>query len=326
MGYLQIPVSALPNFSKAVISVWFRVPAATFTLMDAISDVVPGPSNTDHMCSSCYSPALFKVIPLITFGSLEIDNLSLACSPSFIGIDCWQSERVLQCNLQTPVNGAQTGTGSYNQRPGCFFMGGFAGGATDTVISADLWHHALISFDISGSQTATYVAGVGSYASASTFSWALDDVSRPLAMAPNAGAQWGIANNAIITQWLLDGVGGSDTASFSGGYIASNGNPIGIPASSAFVSNGQKVELAELQIFTGVTTDAAIEANRRAFIATDGTPANMYLAEALLGQAPNIKLTGSNNWKTGANTGSLGTTFTPTGTITTYTTAPDITP
>jgi hypothetical protein len=79
----------------------------------------------------------------------------------------------------------------------------------------------------------------------------------------------------------------------------------------------QKVEMAEMQVFTGVSLDTSITANRRAFIKDDGTPANPAAAQALLGKAPDILLSDFKKWKAGTNAGTAGP-FTATGTIKAY--------
>lgn len=332
MGYLQIAAGPA-NVSKAVISIWFRVPAATFAIMAGLSDTPSSPA-TDHMTSACYFPALFKVIPLIVFGSIEHDSGAVACQPSFIGIDCVGGANTIAVNLQsttTIAHSSSNGGFAPVTRPACFYMGG-----AGVTVSADAWHHLLVAFDIAGASSLTQ-ANPGPYTvtSASTFSWTFDDVGRmdaSFGSAQPAGGGTGSLNNMAdryaIAPQLFDYDGGQngDTASCGASVIATAANALGLPTTSAFISNGRKVELAELQIFTGVSIDVTTEINRRAFIGTDGSPANMSLAQTLLGQTPDIKLNGSNNWKLGLNTGSLGTTFTPTGTITTYTTAPDITP
>lgn len=350
MGYLQISPSTLADFSKAVISFWFRIPTATFTAIAAAPDPSADPNfASDTMCGAGYNPPLGKTIPLIVFGSVETDIYANPVQPSFIGVDCnGVNVKALACNLQTPINGS----GSYptgnigGQRPGCFYMGGWTfgtgPGTTDAYVAPDVWHHALISFDIGGAQTADYDTAGGTHdpvlTSACIFTWSLDDESKVGPSMSPGGSQWalyGITDpTQIITNWMVDGIGFNgypgplppyqpgDTASFSGGYIASSGNPIGIPTTTAFVSNGLKVEMAELQIFTGVSIDASAEASRRAFITVAGAPADMSLAVALLGQAPDIKLHTSISWISGTNTGSLGTNFAATGTITAYTPDP----
>jgi hypothetical protein len=113
----------------------------------------------------------------------------------------------------------------------------------------------------------------------------------------------------------------------------------------------QKVELAELQIFTGITLNTSIESNRRAFIDferdEDGNPirndegkrtlrpVNPEQAEELLRKKPEVLLHGSSDWIDGQNTGSTGINygvdppqikpdgqFKPTGKITAYTPDP----
>jgi hypothetical protein len=110
------------------------------------------------------------------------------------------------------------------------------------------------------------------------------------------------------------------------------------------------VEMAELQIFTGVTLDTGVEANRRTFIDferdADGNPirnddgkrtlkpVNPKQAEDLLGKRPDILLHGTTKWQAGKNTGSLGIDadgeeipsgqFTPTGEIKKYSPDPSI--
>lgn len=81
------------------------------------------------------------------------------------------------------------------------------------------------------------------------------------------------------------------------------------------------VELAELQIFTGVTVDTTQESNRRAFIDKNGKPvAPDQKAEngsdgdkvsdggsiELLGKRPEILLHTTGNWQKGKNTGTMG--------------------
>lgn len=105
------------------------------------------------------------------------------------------------------------------------------------------------------------------------------------------------------------------------------------------------VELAELQIFAGVTLDTSSATNRRAFIDfrrdDNGDPIDDTLrpvdpkeAESLIGRRPDILLHGSSKWINGKNTGSLGLDedgneiptgqFEPTGTIKKYTPDPSI--
>jgi hypothetical protein len=321
MSYLQLS-SGIPNFSKAIISFWFRIPASTFAIMSAISDTPPPDRQTDHMCDLCYSPELYKIIPLITFGSLEFDSDGNRCQPSFVGVDCFGGVNCLAVNLQTPVFSSWiTETPPASYRPECFYMSGYASpNDQNTTVSADSWHHALISFDISGAGSAVYGATDFTLSSESAFTWALDDVARMnISINPSGGGRWadnGISDpKIIISQGLIDYAGApGSTVSFSGGYISANDKPVGIPSSTDFVNKVQMVEMADLQFFTGISVDASSIDVRRLFIDADGGPVNPSVAAAELGQAPKIVLHGSDNWMNGVNTGTLGP-FTPTGTI-----------
>lgn len=62
--------------------------------------------------------------------------------------------------------------------------------------------------------------------------------------------------------------------SYTPGNIRSAGYAFGIPATPGYVSSIRHVEMAEFQMFTGVTLDTSIEANRRMFITADGRPAD----------------------------------------------------
>lgn len=75
----------------------------------------------------------------------------------------------------------------------------------------------------------------------------------------------------------------------------------------------QLVQMAHLQVFTGVAVDTSDIANRRLFVTSDGKPADMALASAALGR-PLIAIKGAVNWKNGISSGSAGD-LTPVGTI-----------
>lgn len=107
--------------------------------------------------------------------------------------------------------------------------------------------------------------------------------------------------------------------SFSDSTLVTAKAELGIPASTKYVDRIYRVEMAEFQMWTGVTLDTGIESNRRAFIDfekdADGLSttrmkpvaiADDGLAVKLLNKPPEILLHGSNNWKTGFNTGSTG--------------------
>lgn len=92
---------------------------------------------------------------------------------------------------------------------------------------------------------------------------------------------------------------------------------MGLPASDRYKQRVYRVEMAEFQMFTGVTLDTGKEKNRRAFIDADGNPVDPTKgtkddpdgpapAEKLLGKKPDVLLHGSDDWKEGANTGTTG--------------------
>jgi hypothetical protein len=110
----------------------------------------------------------------------------------------------------------------------------------------------------------------------------------------------------------------------------------------------KRVEMADLQIFAGVTMDTGDVNNRRAFIAEEIKenrptgfliPANPEAARDLMRKRPEVLLRGQGNWIEGKNTGSLGMEigtdgqgeiipsgqFTKTGTIVKYEPDPKIT-
>jgi hypothetical protein len=97
--------------------------------------------------------------------------------------------------------------------------------------------------------------------------------------------------------------------------------PVGIPATGTYDGAVRNLMMAEVQIFTGVTLDTNVEANRRAFITSDGRPAHPSLAADLMEKEPEIYFKLHSDFITGVNRGTEGD-FTPTGTITPYNPGP----
>lgn len=354
MGYLEIAAAPLADFKKAIISIFFQASAETLNGVLALAD---SDDLLDDGFSNVY-PALHKIIPLITFGSIEPTfggiGVLTPTSPSFIGIDCFSPlfAPTLAVNLQMPnsTNYSPSPSSPEDQwRRDVFYMRGRGDlGDPDTqrlVVTPDAVHHALISFDLSLDCSCYFATnpevllGAPSFqiTAGPTFSWAFDDVDKVgLSMAKSGGALWNttplmtpIPINSIVPSGLLFGAAGDEgsTATWSSASIASNTNPIGIPTSSQFVSSVYPgVVLGELQFFTGISADASDVDIRRLFIKADGTPQPPSVASDALGQAPDILLHGSSLWKAGVNTGSLGENFIKTGTINTNATALDITP
>jgi hypothetical protein len=211
----------------------------------------------------------------------------------------------------------------------------------------DDWHHVLFSFDIGG----TVSIGTPFASSTCRLWYAIDDIDYRGAenMQPyrDTGGQWGpdtLDPNAILTSnaWRYSGSDpnwqaihyyqnhyvGLPAGSYTPPPIPAGGHPFGIPAPTKYVDGIFQVEMAEFQMWTGVTLDTGVEKNRRAFVDKDGEPVPPDAAEKLLGKRPENLLHGSRNWVNGRNTGSLGVSndgalipsgqFTPTGKIDPY--------
>ena len=226
-------------------------------------------------------------------------------------------------------------------------------------IGPDQWHHLLISWELVSHSNAGGACKM----------WcAIDDVNKAgdnlPAINDSSFDDIGPNDHLTYTTWSYKG---NDSASASVAFAAeAPGNvpskPFQIPAppnvqyatdpigGKATFNPIEKVELAELQIFSGVTLNAGVETNRRAFIDferdangdpvtdKDGKltlkPVDPKRAKDLLGKRPDILLHGSANWQSGSNTGSAGVNedgeqilegqFKPTGTITKYSPDPSI--
>jgi hypothetical protein len=341
MGYIENVTSDLPNFSKAVISGWFKIPEATLNAVLALDDFPTG-CDFDGW-GNTYYPPLNKIIPLFTFGSLEVGTSESEAdgetiSPSYIGIDCTFDDPVLVCNLQMSNFATGDIDTDFQERPEAFFMGGGNSLSVPenerTEIVADQWYHFLISFDISSSCSNTRILDGGGpsttddFSSSSVFHWALNDVPRVGdSLYPSGNwTAYGTANaNQIITQSLLHAIEGAEgsVATWSPVALETFGNPMGVPASSDFDSSVCNIYMGELQIFTDVSIDTSIEANRRAFVTSDGRPAHPSLSAALLEKSPEIYFQTAEDFITGNNRGTLAENFVSTGTILQYDVSPE---
>jgi hypothetical protein len=232
-------------------------------------------------------------------------------------------------------------------------------------VTPDQWHHILVSFDFSGGVAVRAIEraptehvpgdGISSWCS---LWYAFDDEDKNgedgmgNAWASNKGP------NAIVTQNANNGVFDSSSFSYTDEFTTGaqwpeyswpssplpiNGGPMGFPASADYVETVYHCELAEFQMWFGVTLDTGIEAKRRAFVDMDGKPVppdktasatdHASGSIALLGK-PDILLHGSSNWIAGKNTGSRGVDadgnvipggqFAPTGGIEKYTPDPSL--
>ena len=169
-------------------------------------------------------------------------------------------------------------------------------------VTADEWHHILLSFDISGRVSTTgNLNDQGASAASSCKMWcAFDDVNYTGADLPsysesgmtslgpndiitkNADLVWQTTNDQPAAfdyvvaqgQWGHTTYSGLDTAptyKFSPTGLAVNGS-IGLPASEDMVDHIKRVEMAEFQFFTGVTADTGSDNVRRYFIDDKGKP------------------------------------------------------
>lgn len=229
--------------------------------------------------------------------------------------------------------------------------GVYAGPGRGFKVTFDQWHHLLLSWDVGGSnashgrehgpraEMSTYIDA------ASTLYCAFDDVNRNNdelpgqrypGMEPNKTISYGTYQLAgtsnlsgnptppggpptysvgFATGVIADGVFIPAELKYEATYPPYSGagpdNSSGVP----FVYPIKLVEMAELQIFTGVVLDTEQQLNRRAFIGIDGRPVDPVKGtendprgpgEKLLGKKPDVLLHGSSNWKTGYNTGATG--------------------
>lgn len=194
---------------------------------------------------------------------------------------------------------------------------------TGQVIVADKWHHLLLSFDLGGPVAThgepwdfgdgwTIATGTDSFC---RLWYALDDVN--YTGAENLGPYFvdgGSDPNAILTRnaytvadsfqaYPFNCTFPRPACSYTPDPVPSQGYPLGIPAAPVYVTDVSPVELAELQIFTGVSFDTADDAKRRAFVDAEGKPVPPEKAEELLSKKPDILLHGNGNWIKGVNTG-----------------------
>lgn len=354
---LALAASPIEDFTKAVMSIWFRVPQ---TSLDAAQAETGGDDELSDLLGSNFYPPLLNIVPVLTFGSLEAASTGEhPISPSFIGVNCATNPPTLAVNLQmsnhTTYSATPDNLGSII-RPDAFFMAGSgqkpysAGGPTTLTVTADKWCHALVSFDLSkptvseyhpeytlpGDPPPQFVLPGGP-----SFWWALDDTDHStdwttspacaqiynvLApgstfVTPTPVPMTQLVPNNIVLSW-----GGATgfTATWASTPVKSKGNPIGVPASDDFAKSILTAEVAEFQMFTGVTLDTSIESNRRLFITRARTPVDPSAPIKFFGKNPDISFTrDANNWLIGLNSGTAGK-FVRTGKITEFAPNPKV--
>lgn len=339
MGYLT-KASGLTDFSKVVISVWFRIPvdslAAARAQYDAANAVFP---NTDL--------SLIGIIPILTFGPgaetyVNHNGVSGAVtsagpiSSCVIGVSCGDSGgsigygNVLYARMQYSTGAAAPvfPNNVYNDffqvgaqlSPSNVWGSSIAGSAI--TVAADQWHHVLVSFDLSGGCSSTYSAPDLGIDSTCPFYWSFDDVNYSSKyLWPNTPVIVGDTDvpNGIFSDRCIQNSG---SFSFAAGNIPTSGNAFGVPSDQT--DHVYKIEMAELQVYTDVTLDTSNSTNRRAFVTSDGRPESMGAAALLLGKTPEVYLHGLSRWQSGTNSGTAGH-LTPTGTINPFTPGPSLT-
>jgi hypothetical protein len=202
------------------------------------------------------------------------------------------------------------------------------------IITGDHWHHLLLSFDLAGYMS----VGQPNPTSTCQLWYAIDDVDYRGAdnLRPFRDTGDGMDDNNIVSNNVYTISGGAPgsalyenqfvppaTGTYGPAIVPSSDAALGLPASAAYVDRIYAVEMAELQVFTGVSLDTKDEASRRAFITKDGTPADplkkpnppppvplpagwvppLKGPQELLGKEADILLHGSGNWIAGNNTG-----------------------
>lgn len=331
MGYIE-RAAGIPDFSKGVISIWFNVPAASIAAATTAWEEWNDGDQVDG--------DLIGVIPLMTFGP-NTETASFAedigdLSPCVIGILCDNGGPHMYARFQydTGSQGYPIDYNDFFQVGGRVGTGVSAGSGTPQYISvtADTWHHILISFDFSGGCATDWdEAFTVDFNTICPFYWAFDDVNYTgNYLHPNTPSMFGQAAAAGIVSDLCIAVTDPEadppgpfpsSHAFAADEITTSGKPFGVPASSDRSDHIYIVRMSEGKLFTGVTLDTSVEENRRAFVTSFGSPAAPVLATALLGKEPEIYFQTHTDFITGNNRGTEGD-FTPTGTIIPYSPGP----
>jgi hypothetical protein len=413
MSYLTLP-SGISNFSRAVISFWFRVPQRSLdAAAAAFTDNYTGP------------PPLFNgIMPLAVmakegsfqpFATTQTEvpdpegghtgiftqvttpsGNPLPTNPVCIGLDCsvmappnTGTAPYLYANFETSQKAVASSyewdmrtfdPSTYVDVSAIVLDNTAAISGTNIYLAlsgsgADQWHHVLISINLQTTQThgtaygESYTGRLADYVdSGSQLFIALDDVNYTGFDLSNQFPNGSSDLNMVIPVEAIDVAGTPQTTDPYNSYptivpiggvpqyllsnplVMTSGQPLGFPAAAAYVDHILNVELAEFQMWTGVTFNTGIEANRRAFIDyrrdSKGVPildkngkltlvpVDPAKAANLIGRKPNVELHKSGNWIKGNNTGSTGVgtdgkpisagQFKPTGVIKKYKPDPSI--
>lgn len=384
MSYLHL-ANGIPDFAKAVISFWFRIPTESikavrkvetgteylsryiplFTFGKKVTATVYKPVFTD-IAAWHYTPSdgqfpIMAISDYVEAGEQSID-------PSFVGLDCSAADDPclifnVQLSDRAPIKSAVwlgTKVDIYELVEGITFeagnknvgIGSHAYGIyaikdvsyirtaqrenfqvrTQHAVEADKWHHVLLSFDLSDKCS----VGQPNPSSTCKLWYAIDDVNYvgQENLQPYRKGDDGLGPNDIVTQ-NIDRVSGgtpgpslfqnqwvpATTGAYDPEQVPTDSQELGIPASTRYVNNIFRVEMAEFQMWTGITLDTKTEANRRIFIDYQRDEEGKIIKDednnAVLKSVdpktaedrldrPQVLLHGSSNWSTGYNTGTTG--------------------
>jgi hypothetical protein len=208
----------------------------------------------------------------------------------------------------------------------------FYGQESETTISADTIYHLLISWDLSAGSASEGSNDPGDTKAdcilASSQMWlSLNDVNKTGDDLPMIWPDDGFDGNRHVSDLTLYYAAEPDS---NAGGLPSVTSQVSVstaivscpaPATIDLVEGADepvlKVQMGDLQIFTGVTLDTNVELNRRAFITSEGRQASPALAVSLLGKSQEVHFQTVTDWQTGNNRGTVSD-FTPTGTINPY--------
>jgi hypothetical protein len=214
--------------------------------------------------------------------------------------------------------------------------------STHAAITADSWHHMLVSVKLDDMSSTGWafddedIAGgdiTGHFGGLSHVYMAIDDVNLLGSDLTGDYPEGYDDKNAVAASDCIEianeiqpsevppgsplgtpaePTGPVPSYSVSSLTVPGGGNPIGLPATSEFASSILRVEMAEFQMWTGVSMDTSDETFRRAFIDADGKPVPPDRKRGdgessgsieLMGSRPNVLFNGSGNWINGKNTG-----------------------
>jgi hypothetical protein len=203
-------------------------------------------------------------------------------------------------------------------------------------VTTNHWHHVLVSVDLR-----EIIIDHGIQNAAQLFV-ALDDTNYTGfdLSSDSVGANYVLTDGALRTLHKSPQLGdkgqilGVPQYNIKNPVVPSGGSPLGLPATPQFVNNIHHVEMAEFQMWTGITLDTGKEENRRLFIDFERDdkgepvdeelkPVSPKIAEKALGKRPDVMLHGSSKWKAGRNAGTAGA-LKPAGRIITYKPDPNL--